>query len=177
MSEQVASGLDFFLLRHAKSSWSDPQTPDHDRPLNARGERDAPATAERIKARGDRVARIFSSSARRALSTARHVAEGLGLGESQLQVERALYTFDPAGLQAVINTLVGTQSSLLFVGHNPAMMAWVGACSRDGVWKFPTCALARLRSSASQWSEVAPDNTELLWIDTPKHPREAAHGE
>ncbi|MCH5374620.1 MAG: histidine phosphatase family protein, partial [Planctomycetes bacterium] len=30
------------ILRHAKSSWGDPSLADHDRPLNARGKRDAP---------------------------------------------------------------------------------------------------------------------------------------
>ena len=30
------------VLRHAKSSWDDESLPDHDRPLNRRGERDAP---------------------------------------------------------------------------------------------------------------------------------------
>jgi phosphohistidine phosphatase len=30
------------LLRHGKSNWNEPSLPDHDRPLNKRGERDAP---------------------------------------------------------------------------------------------------------------------------------------
>ena len=34
------------LMRHAKSGWDDPQLADHDRPLNARGRRDAPRMAK-----------------------------------------------------------------------------------------------------------------------------------
>ena len=30
------------LIRHAKSSWAEPGLADFERPLNARGERDAP---------------------------------------------------------------------------------------------------------------------------------------
>ncbi|MDR0359584.1 MAG: histidine phosphatase family protein, partial [bacterium] len=30
-----------YLLRHAKSSWDDPDRPDHERPLAPRGVRDA----------------------------------------------------------------------------------------------------------------------------------------
>ncbi len=30
------------LIRHAKSDWSHPELSDFDRPLNGRGERDAP---------------------------------------------------------------------------------------------------------------------------------------
>ena len=37
--------LRLFLLRHAKSSWSDPSLHDFDRPLNKRGLSDAPKIA------------------------------------------------------------------------------------------------------------------------------------
>ena len=30
------------ILRHAKSAWGNPGLPDHERPLNKRGKRDAP---------------------------------------------------------------------------------------------------------------------------------------
>ena len=37
------------LVRHAKSSWKDAGIEDHDRPLNKRGERDAPYMAQVLK--------------------------------------------------------------------------------------------------------------------------------
>ena len=37
------------LLRHAKSSWSDPTLPDHDRPLNKRGIHDAPRMGKLLR--------------------------------------------------------------------------------------------------------------------------------
>ena len=36
------------LIRHAKSTWDDARTKDRDRPLNERGERDAPAMGRRL---------------------------------------------------------------------------------------------------------------------------------
>ena len=36
------------LARHAKSDWGMPGLSDHDRPLNGRGRRDAPAMARRL---------------------------------------------------------------------------------------------------------------------------------
>ena len=41
------------LLRHAKSSWKDSSLQDRERPLNGRGQRDAPVMAERIKLDAD----------------------------------------------------------------------------------------------------------------------------
>jgi phosphohistidine phosphatase len=37
------------LSRHAKSSWKDPNLPDHDRPLNKRGQNDAPRMGRYLK--------------------------------------------------------------------------------------------------------------------------------
>lgn len=37
------------ILRHAKSSWKDPDVNDHDRPLNKRGKRDAPHMGELLQ--------------------------------------------------------------------------------------------------------------------------------
>ena len=42
--------LTLALVRHAKSDWGDPSLDDHDRPLNERGFRDAPAMARRLAA-------------------------------------------------------------------------------------------------------------------------------
>ncbi len=38
--------LTLVLMRHAKSDWSEAGLSDHDRPLNARGKRDAPEMAK-----------------------------------------------------------------------------------------------------------------------------------
>ncbi|MBN9170688.1 MAG: histidine phosphatase family protein [Microbacterium sp.] len=54
------------LVRHAKSDWSDDGIADHDRPLNARGERDAPAMARRLAVTGFAPDVIVSSTATRA---------------------------------------------------------------------------------------------------------------
>ena len=66
-----------YFIRHAKSSWKDMDLADHDRPLNARGERDAPAMAAALAQRGVSPDGIITSSALRAVTTARLLAGGL----------------------------------------------------------------------------------------------------
>jgi bisphosphoglycerate-dependent phosphoglycerate mutase len=55
------------LLRHAKSSWDNTDLVDFDRPLNARGKKNAPDMAQRLKAAGIRPSLILSSPAKRNL--------------------------------------------------------------------------------------------------------------
>jgi phosphohistidine phosphatase len=65
------------LVRHAKSSKSEPALPDKDRPLNDRGKRDATKMGERLAKREVGPDLILSSPAKRALKTAQIIAKKL----------------------------------------------------------------------------------------------------
>ena len=71
------------LVRHAKSDWGSPSLDDNDRPLNARGMRDAPAQARRLAAALEasdvRLDVLLSSTALRARTTAAFFGAALGL--------------------------------------------------------------------------------------------------
>jgi len=58
------------LMRHAKSSWSDGQLTDHERPLNNRGRRAAAEIGSTLHARGYAPDIIWSSDAKRTRETA-----------------------------------------------------------------------------------------------------------
>ena len=75
------------LVRHAKSDWSLPGQEDWDRPLNVRGQRDAPDMARRLRSRRLKPDRILSSPAVRALTTATVMARELRVVASLLQAE------------------------------------------------------------------------------------------
>ena len=63
------------ILRHAKSSWKDPDLDDHDRPLNKRGRRDAPRMGRLLRKEDLLPDLILSSTAVRARMTAEMVAD------------------------------------------------------------------------------------------------------
>ena len=64
-------GKTLLVLRHGKSSWSDPDLADHDRPLKKRGRRGARSIGEQLRDAGLAPDLVLSSTARRARSTAR----------------------------------------------------------------------------------------------------------
>ena len=67
------------LVRHAKSDWDNPKLSDFDRPLNSRGEKNAPEMAKRLLKKGLIPQQIVSSPAVRAITTARYFKKSLGL--------------------------------------------------------------------------------------------------
>ena len=82
------------ILRHAKSSWKHAELPDHDRPLNDRGKRDAPRMGRLISDQQLRPTLVLSSTAKRARKTATKVVRSSEqLAEIQLCPE--FYLADP----------------------------------------------------------------------------------
>jgi phosphohistidine phosphatase len=87
------------LMRHAKSSWDQPDLPDFDRPLNKRGKRDAPLMARRLCELGEKPDLILSSPAERAIRTAMVVAEELGIPKKE-NCSKRRYLFSRCGAVA-----------------------------------------------------------------------------
>ena len=57
------------IVRHSKSSWSDPYLSDFDRPLNKRGNRDGKLMAEFLSKRINNIDKLISSSSKRTRET------------------------------------------------------------------------------------------------------------
>lgn len=108
------------LLRHAKSSWKDPDLDDHDRPLNKRGKREAPRMGQLLKEEGLLPDFIVSSSAKRAWRTAECAALHSGY-RGEIRVTSELYEAPPARIRQVIQATPDAVSRLLLVGHNPGL--------------------------------------------------------
>ena len=91
-----------YIVRHAKSSWDLAGITDFDRPLNERGKRDAPRMAKRLKEKRVNPDLMLSSPAKRALSTCKRFAEGLGYAKDKIKTERGLYHADEDEIAAFI---------------------------------------------------------------------------
>lgn len=155
------------ILRHAKSSWAEPTLPDHDRPLNNRGNRDAPRMGQLIKDEGVVPDLIVTSTALRARTTASKVAEACGYA-SPIEQAQSLYHAYPDDYVRFLRRLSGEQSSVLVVGHNPGLEDLVEAFSGQ-YESMPTAALAHLVVEIEHWAEISLETAgRLIHIWRPK---------
>jgi len=83
------------LIRHAKSSWDDAQQNDFDRPLNARGLKDAPMMADRLLDRKVKIDAFISSPAKRARQTCGLFMQAFKKEESEMILQSQLYLAQP----------------------------------------------------------------------------------
>ncbi|MBV8124083.1 MAG: histidine phosphatase family protein [Burkholderiaceae bacterium] len=155
------------LLRHAKSSNDDPGLPDRERPLAARGERDAAAMGRRWSRRLGKLDLIVASPALRALSTARIVAEGLGDKGAEIVVDERLYAAATETLLAVVEALDDKLECVMLVGHNPEFTALAHRFDA-GIAELRTCALASFEFGSDTWSGIVRIQPARTALDLPK---------
>ncbi len=156
------------IVRHAKSSWRDVTLTDRERPLNRRGERDAPEMARRISAAGIRPSLVLSSPAVRAWTTAKLIAKGIGYPEEFLQREDDLYH---ASIDDILGVLVAQDAgfnSIMLFGHNPGLTDFVNYLIPNLTNNLPTCGVVSVSFESEDWSLFERPRARLDYHDWPK---------
>jgi phosphohistidine phosphatase len=157
------------VLRHAKSSWKTDGQADMDRPLNKRGERDAPDMGRRLKALGVKPKRIIASPAKRAVQTAKRVAYRLNYKYGKIETESRLYLADPAEILRYLHVRDDKAARLLIVGHNPGLTEFVNWMAGQAVIDdLPTAGFVALAFDAKRWRAVKPGTGTIVHVDYPK---------
>jgi phosphohistidine phosphatase len=156
------------LARHAKSSWKHPELSDHERPLNKRGREDAPRMGAHLAAHYPAPQHIISSSAVRAIETAKMLAQALGYAAQDIEVRSTLYLADVAALLALTHTLPDQLHSVMLVGHNPGMTEYLNRLTRADIDNLPTSGVARIGFAVARWVELQAGHGQLLSLDVPK---------
>ena len=164
------------LVRHAKSSWRDTSLSDRQRPLNKRGERDAPKMGKRIAEHGIRPSLIISSPATRAWSTAKVVAAKISYPVEFLQREDDIYLASLDRLLEVVASQDAGFNNLMVVGHNPGMTDFANFLVPGLTANLPTAGLVSVEIDADDWSLYTQPQARLLVHDWPKKNQYGAAG-
>ena len=156
------------IVRHAKSSWKDRGLTDRERPLNKRGDRDAPIMAKRVAETGIRPSQIISSPAVRAWTTAKIFARELGYPAEFLQREDGLYLASLDNLLDVVATQDVGFNHLMLFGHNPGLTDFVNYLVPGLTSNLPTSGVVSVNLETDDWMLYDRPPTELALHDYPK---------
>ena len=149
------------ILRHAKSSWDDASLDDRERPLNARGRRDAPRMGDLLRDEALVPDIIITSDAVRAQTTALAVAEAAGYTRD-IVVDPLLYHASPEDVLAVLKTAPAANARMvMIVGHNPGLEDLVEQLTSEP-HDLPTAALVYLTLPIEAWRELSASTRATL---------------
>lgn len=165
-----------YLLRHAKSDWSNPRLSDHQRSLNGRGQKAAPKMAEvfieYLIENDRRPDVILCSTAVRAVSTLQPLLEKLGDAgmQPELQMHDDLYMASSGRIMQKVQELEDDKQSCLIVAHNPGMemFAYEVSANRDSAIykkmreKYVTAGLAFFEGDWDSWAECGARSLTLM---------------
>lgn len=136
------------VMRHADSSRDYPNMSDHDRPLNARGQRDAPRTADELSKRDWLPQLVLVSSARRTLETLEGMAPHMD--EARIDVRPEIYHAGISTLLTQLGDMLGGGTTMI-LGHNPGSENLINHLT--GEWReMQTAAAALLVETSDGWT-------------------------
>jgi phosphohistidine phosphatase len=156
------------LVRHAKSSWKDSQLDDHDRPLAKRGEHDAPYMAKVFREKKMDVDLIVSSTAARALATAKEFAKKIDYKKEKILRVSEIYLAELDDLLDYVKGIDSDYTTVMLFGHNPALTWFANYLTNGTIENVPTCGLVAIDFNISSWNEISGGTGDLRFFEYPK---------
>ncbi len=120
MKKSKGKNKELLLLRHGKSNWN-VKASDFYRPLKKRGRENARQIAQFLKLQSLTPDVIFSSTATRALDTAKIICDSLNLSRTKVSPIEHLYLADLNELLKTVQDVDYAAKRIMIVGHNPGL--------------------------------------------------------
>ncbi len=156
------------LVRHAKSSWANIGQNDFDRPLNDRGNKDAPAMAERTKAKGVQIDQFISSTAVRAFTTATYFTAAYQIKPSNIIQLQHLYHAPASVYYQVIQAIDDSIETATIFAHNPGITDFINDLGLNYVPDMPTCGVFAIKINTKRWLDFNEVIKTYWFFDYPK---------
>jgi phosphohistidine phosphatase len=157
-----------YLIRHAKSSWKERNLRDFDRPLNKRGNRDAPYMGNLLRQKGVSPSLIISSPAKRAITTANKIANEIGYNYESIIKNENIYEASAGEIIDIINSIEDEHETAMLFGHNPGFTMVANYLSNQRIDNIPTCGIAYIEFPFDSWSSVEVGTGKLIEFEYPK---------
>ncbi|NUM50172.1 MAG: histidine phosphatase family protein [Flavobacteriales bacterium] len=159
-----------FLLRHAKSDWSNNELLDYDRPLNKRGQKDAFLMSKLFKEKLSNVDAIYSSTALRAEQTTLVFSNELRVKKEDIYWKKEIYDYHYE-MQKLIHILLTIENrfhQILFVGHNPGISEMASYLCGELSITMPTCCILKIELQIKHWEEISAHCGNYIFQEYPK---------
>jgi phosphohistidine phosphatase len=145
---------------------------DFDRPLNERGEKDAPHMARQLKHRDVVPDCMITSPANRALSTCQTFAKIFNFEKKKIISEPKFYHADPDTILKVLASFPEhrhDKEDVVFVfGHNPGITEFANNLLNVSIDNIPTCGVVEATLNIYSWKEISYGCGKMDSFDYPK---------
>lgn len=151
------------LIRHGKSNWKVP-VEDHERPLQQKGVVNSHQVFEKLSKYLPERFLIWSSTAKRAVDTAKIFTENLCIPNELVVLKNNLYTFDWRDLSSIIKNCDNYIPNLIIFGHNNAITDFVNKFGNKFFENVPTSGGIILTFNEDNWEQISQGDIEGVFF-------------
>lgn len=145
------------IFRHAKAAHAEDYPVDFERPLTARGHKDAHMISQLLSRLEPPVDWILSSPAQRTRETASAVVKALNFKRGVIWQE-AIYEANADNLLTLLSQIPTEMEHVLIIGHNPGMEELVSGLTAGSPTRLsltmPTAGVAHLTLEIFDWNQI-----------------------
>ncbi len=156
-----------YLIRHAKSDWSDGSLSDFERGLKKRGHKDLETISSYMSLQRLKPDLILSSLALRAQTTADILAKKIEY-EGRIHYMAELYNTRPEKIINILTLQDDGYSSIFLVGHNPELTEFANFLVKENFAKMPTLGVLAIGLEINSWSEISEKCGKVEFFIQPK---------
>ena len=156
-----------FLARHAQASETEPGIKDIDRFLTRTGQREAMYVGMFMKKHDIIPDLIISSTAQRAMTTAKIVAEQLKYPVEEILEEPEMYEASVRIFLRMINELDVNCQQVMMVGHNPTVTYLAELLTGAVIGNIEPGGVVEIHFANDSWKEVSQHTGTLIQYKTP----------
>lgn len=154
------------IMRHAKSDWSNRNQTDHQRTLNTRGKKDAPAMAQELVKRNTIPQLALVSDAMRTRETWALMQEYLP--HTEVKFLRDLYLAEPSEITHQIEQVGSSAETVLVLAHNPGITDVYYHLGKIRIDNVPTAGVGCFACDINSFSELSTQLHSLEYFIYPK---------
>ena len=159
------------LIRHAKSSWNQPDISDFQRPLNKRGLHDAPRIGVELKrqlgSQGISFDQVLCSAATRARETLDLLLPPLAIDADNIIYLQELYCASPRELLDAVANHISEANHLAIIAHNPGLEDLASTLT-DTPITMATCEVIQIELELQRWAELSQSRGKAILDLYPK---------
>jgi phosphohistidine phosphatase len=156
-----------YLIRHAKSDWSDESKSDFERGLNKRGKKAIFIMADALKEKQVMPDLILCSTAKRTKLTAKGLAKEIGYA-GEIKYTDTLYMAEPETILTLIQNIDDKHNTLFIVGHNPETTELSNIMTNAYIDNVPTLGIVAIQLPVSSWKNIVTGEGKLTFFVYPK---------
>ena len=157
-----------YILRHAKSDWSDSSLDDFDRGLKKRGKKDIKLTSFWLKKHNVKPDLVLSSPAKRAKKTLEILKDVLKIKDENIKFDPNIYESNVKYLIDMLSKLDNRKKEVFLIGHNPLLNDLAEFLSDAIITNIPTSGVIAIKFDVKSWNEIKRKKGNIIFFEYPK---------